>query len=197
MKLHTSLTSPFARKVHILARLKGVDLVSAPANADGPRGYTGGLNPLGKIPMLVISGGTVLYDSPVICDYIDSLGNPLLPPSGPARWHELRLHALGDGLSDAVYNYRYETVRPDNLHWADIIARHETAIMAAINQLEETVETLGAPWTFGNISLICALDYTDFRAGHLAWRDSAPELAAWHKRFANEPIWQETFGYTA
>lgn len=195
MKLHTSLTSPYARKVHIIAALKNIPLDEIPAVASGAQGYTGGVNPLGKIPTLEISDDNVLYDSPVICEYLDSLETPILPASGNERWHQKHLHALGDGLSDAVYNYRYEVVRPETLHWDQQIKRHETAILSAISQLEAYHDDLGAPWAFGNIAIICALDYADFRAGHLNWRKFAPKLAAWHETFTRESAWMDTFGY--
>lgn len=195
MKLHTSPLSPYSRKAKILAKIKGIDLELIEAVKDGSNGYTGGMNALGKIPTLQITDDVVLYDSPVICEYLDSLNAPILPREGNERWHQLHLHALGDGISDAVYNYRYETVRDGNLHWDEMILRHETAIGSAITQLETSVDTLGRPWTFGNLSIVCALDYADFRAGHLGWRNFAPKLAEWHEKFAFQAVWKTTFAY--
>ena len=195
MKLHTSPLSPFARKVHILAQLKNIELEYVPAVKGGAKGYTAGVNPLGKVPALDIGGDVVLYDSPVICDYIDSLETPILPAAGDARWAQLQLHALGDGISEAVYNYRYEIVRDEGLHWDAMIERHETAVRSAVLYLETCVDTLGAPWEFGNLSIICALDYADFRAGHLEWRNLAPKLSVWHAKFTSEPAWKDTYAY--
>ena len=207
MILHTSLKSPYARKAQIIAQLKGLHLDCLEASADGANGYTGGANPLGKIPALITDEGGVLYDSAIVCEYLDSLKDPILPMSGSelesglesgsgsGRWHQLRLHALGDGISDAVYHYRYETVRPEALHWQTQITRHETAILSAIKHLETCVETLGRPWEFGNIAIICALDYADFRAGHIKWRDFAPNLASWHEGFKATSLWKVTYGY--
>ena len=141
MKLHTSPLSPYARKVLILARLKGIALEEIPAVADIRKGYTNGVNALGKIPTLEITDDIVLYDSPVICEYLDSLSDPILPRQGNERWHQLHLHALGDGISDAAYNYRYEIVRDESLHWPKMITRHETAIGSAVMQLEAYIET--------------------------------------------------------
>lgn len=195
MKLHTSPLSPYSRKVKILAHLKGIELDYIEAVRDGANGYTGGVNALGKIPTLQITNDIVLYDSPVICEYLDSLSDPILPYEGNDRWHQLHLHALGDGIADAVYNYRYEIVRDENLHWSEMIERHETAIRSGIAQLEDYVDTLGEPWKFGNISIICALDYADFRANHLDWRSLAPRLSAWHESFTKLQVWQKINGY--
>lgn len=195
MKLYHSPLSPYARKCRIIARLHGLNIEEIATKLDGSNGYVPHINPLGKIPALEIDQRDVLYDSSVICEFLDGLGDPILPKSGPDRWKQLKLHALGDGVSDAVYNYRYETVRPDDLHWDQIIDRHNTAMASAIDYLNGQVEVLGRPWGFGNLSVICALGYMDFRAAHLKWRDRAPNLRDWHEAFAADPIWQATNEY--
>ena len=102
----------------ILARISGIKLEEIQPEKDGVNGYRAGDNPLGKIPALEWQPGQFLFDSPVICEYLDTLREtPLLPSEGHVRFIQLWQHALGDGLSDAVYNYRYETVRPKALHW--------------------------------------------------------------------------------
>jgi len=195
MKLHCHPISPYARKAMILCRLKGIKVEEILASADGANGYTGGVNPLGKIPALEVSKTQLLFDSPVICEYLDSLKDPLLPPSGVRRFRQLQLHALGDGLSDAVYNYRYEIVRPEYLHWSDIIERHNTAMGTSLDYLEAMVSKLGKPWGFGNIAIICALDYMHYRASHIEWQKRAPQLADWHARFTSELAYQDTYAY--
>lgn len=197
MKLHCHTLSPFARKAMILNRLKGLNVQEIMATPDGARGYTNGVNPLGKIPVLELNNGLpALFDSGVICEYLDSLKAPLLPASGPERWTQLRLHALGDGLSDAVYNYRYETVRPNELHWTKIIERHTKALEMGVEALSAEIGTLGTPWTFGNLSVVCALDYMSFRAPHIDWRKRSPDLEIWHNQFVDFPVYRETFGYS-
>jgi len=178
-----------------MAEIKGIEIEEIRPLADGAKGYSNSGNPLGKIPALELDHGGLLYDSAVICQYMDSLRDPLLAATGQARWQELRLHALGDGLSDAVYNYRYETVRPENLHWNEIIERHNSAISSVLDILEGQVDTLGTPWAYGNISIICALGYTGFRASHLDWKTRAPRLAQWHKQFETEPAYKNTYGF--
>lgn len=182
----------------ILCRLKGLDVQEILASADGSRGYTDGVNPLGKIPALEVSNGSpALFDSAVICEYLDRVSEPLLPSSGAERWKQLRLHALGDGLSDAVYNYRYETVRPQDLHWAKIIERHIKALEMGIDALTAEIDTLGTPWTFGNLAIICALDYMSFRAPMMDWQTRSPDLAIWHNQFVDFPAYRDTFHYGA
>lgn len=197
MKLYHSPLSPYARKCRILARLHALNLEEVQSSGDGAKGYTGGVNPLGKVPALETPKG-LLVDSPVICEYLDSLAaKPLLPPVGQERFEQLNLHAIGDGLSDAVYNYRYETVREDSLHWEQMIARHDYAIRYTITHIAGRVDELGRGWQFGNLSIICALDYADFRAGHYDWRAEHADLARWHKDFTKDKAWRETYAYPA
>jgi glutathione S-transferase len=196
MKLFCDPISPYARKVMILARLSGVKLQEVKAERDGENGYMAGDNPLGKIPALEWKPGQFLFDSPVICEYLNSQRqSPLLPEFGDERVIQLWQHALGDGLSDAVYNYRMETVRPLELHWDIAISRHDQAIRNAIGTLEKISPWLGVDWTFGNISVMCGLDYATYRAAHIDWQKTAPQLASWHKNLSQNDIWKETNAY--
>jgi len=196
MKLICHPISPYARKAMILARLHGVEVEEIQPEKDGANGYIAGDNPLGKIPALEWQPGQYLFDSPVICEYLDNLAKaPILPADGHSRYLNLWQHALGDGLADAVYNYRYEIVRPEELHWDEIIKRHETAIVRSIETLEKICAWLGGPWTYGNLAIITALDYTSFRAGHLNWQGRAPKLAVWHSQFKTDPHYNATYGY--
>jgi len=180
----------------ILARLSEIALDECRAESGGAKGYLAGDNPLGKIPALEWQPGQFLFDSPVICEYLDSLREiPLLPAEGHARYMQLWQHALGDGLSDAVYNYRQETRRPAELHWDEMIVRHDTAIRNSVATLDKISPWLGVGWTFGNIAIICALDYTSYRAGHFDWKTDAPQLAEWYASLANTSVWSETNEY--
>jgi len=197
MKLYTSPISPFARKAMILSRLKGLadQIEEIPPILDADKGYSNSSNPLGKIPALERDGEVTLFDSSVICEYLDGLGDPWLPVSGEERFKQLRLHALGDGISVAMFNHRYEDVRPSQLRWTDMIARHETAMRTAVDALEVEVNTLGSPWEFGNLSIVCGLSYMDFRGAHLEWRKRAPELAKWMAKFEAEQVFKDTYAY--
>lgn len=197
MKLYCLPQSPYARKAMILIRLKGLDVEELGVERDLVHGYTKGISPVGKIPALVRVGKPVMVDSPVICEFLDGLSEPILPASGEARFEQLRLHALGDALSDAVYNYRFETMRDHSLHWDEIIQRHKNSIDCIITSLEAECDALGAPWAFGNLSIICALDYMGWRAPHVDLAKAAPNLAAWHKTFTKQPVWQDTYIYDA
>ena len=140
--------------------------------------------------------GQFLFDSPVICEYLDGLRDePLLPVDGHSRYIQLWQHALGDGLSDAVYNYRVETMRPSELYWDEMIARHDQAIQNAVTTLDKISPWLGDDWTFGNIAIICGLDYAGYRAPHFDWKAAAPKLKAWHSGFKQKPVWRETNAY--
>ena len=196
MKLICHPISPYARKVMILARLSGIKLEEVYPKKDGANGYAAGDNPLGKIPALEWQPGQFLFDSPVICEYLNSLrATPLLPETGHMRFIQLWQHALGDGLSDAVYNYRYETVRPKALHWDEMIERHDKAIRNSVATLEKISPWLGADWTYGNIAVLCGLDYANFRAAHFDWKSAAPNLAKWHAGLTKTKVWQDTNAY--
>lgn len=196
MKLICHPISPYARKAMILARLSGIELEEVQPEKNGPNGYAAGDSPLGKIPALEWQPGQFLFDSPVICEYLNSLReSSLLPEGGHTRYIQLWQHALGDGLSDAVYNYRVETMRPPELHWDEMIERHNQSIRNAITTLETISPWLGEDWTYGNISIVCALDYASYRAGHFDWKSAAPKLAGWHKKKSETQVWLDTNAY--
>ena len=190
-RLHGSPISPYARKVMILARVHDIVLDIIPAKASGSSGYTGGDNPLGKIPALEWWPGQWLFDSPVICEWLDAQGaDPLLPNALHPRTIQKWQHALGDGISDATYNLRYETVRPKALFWPEMIERHETALRTSVATLESIVSMLGENWTYGNLAIVCGLDYLSYRGAHLDWPSLAPALSDWHKAMSELPHWE-------
>jgi len=199
MKLYTHPRSPFARKVMIFARVHNITLDEHVVGDPDPlHGYTGGDNPLGKVPALEWKPGQFLFDSPVICEHLDNLSAiPLLSKNSQERFVEKWHHALGDGLAEANMHLMFERLRPEGLHWEQMITRHEKAIETAVLRLDGMTKDLGDDWRFGNIAIITALDFLSFRATTLKWQDAAPRLAAWHSGFMDKPAYQETFGYGA
>lgn len=139
-----------------------------------------------KIPALDRDDGTTLFDSVVICEYLDHLGGgKLFPPLGEARWASLRLHALADGILDAALLLRYETAaRPEPLRWPEWVAGQSAKIDSALDAAEREVPCLPANFEIGQIGLVCALGYLDLRFPDLGWRQTRPQLAQWLARIS-------------
>ena len=198
MKLYDSALSPFSRKCKIIIQAKNLDVEIVNAEKAGANGYGAGDNPLGKVPCLEREYPAVaLFDSPLICEYLDSLKDPWLPKDGEGRWKAYRMHRIGDGLAEAVYNRRYEVVRDESLYWQQMIERHDRAIKNVVTYLDNIIQYVPSKWSFGSIAVVCALDYADFRAEHIGWRSIAPKLAAWHAGFTNLPEYKDTYAYPA
>ncbi|MBV9783487.1 MAG: glutathione S-transferase N-terminal domain-containing protein [Acidisphaera sp.] len=190
MKLHYSATSPYVRKVMACAIAREID-GQIELVATNPHESPPGLlahNPLSKVPTLVTEDGLALFDSPVICEYLDSIGEviPLFPrPGSPARWHALKLQAVGDGILDAAVGRRGEQAKPKEAARDAWIARQRAAMERALDLLE--VEPLGQALDIGSITIACALGYLDFRFAAEPWRQARPRLAAWFETFAKHP----------
>jgi glutathione S-transferase len=192
MKLHWSPRSPFVRKVMIVAHERGVvdriTCVRTVAATTKPHAELMMDNPLSKIPALVLDDGTVLYDSPVICEYLDALdGAPkLFPKQAKARMAALRRQALGDGFLDLLVLLRDERARaqPSDVHIASAAARKA----AVLESLEREAEALTiSPFGIGHIAIGCALSYLDFRYAGEDWRKGHLHIANWHAAFAARP----------
>ena len=200
MKLHHNPASPFVRIVRVTAHELGLAdqieevhtgvflpvEVHASVNAD---------NPLGKIPALVTHHGTALYDSRVICEYLTHhAGDKTLLPDEPvARFANLTMQALAQGIADSAVNLRYESaLRPEKLRWADWIERQTARINNALDALENSrAEELGDV-NLGTISVACVLGYLDFRWPDWGWRDGRSKLAAFYEKFSAKPSMQAT-----
>jgi len=191
MQLHHNSMSPFVRKVMVLAaetgladRIEPVNRMMTPVSPDAALCAD---NPLGKIPCLVTDDGMALYDSRVICQYLDSLhdGPKMVPAAGAARWTALRREALGDGILDAAIIARYETfLRPQERRWDAWTLNQKKKVARSLDALEaENLEGLD----IGTITIGCALGYLDFRYADEDWRSSRPRLAAWYEGFARRP----------
>lgn len=197
--LRSTPASPFGRKVKIALRLTGIDDHIAHVNADvrNPDDDLRLQNPLGKIPVLVLSDGKAIYDSRVIAEWIDDqAGGGVLPAKGPDRYDALILQALADGMMDAsiliVYEGRY---RPEDLHFQPWLDYQGDKVNRALNHLELDTPTVTDVPNIGDIALACALGYLDFRFEG-KWRDEFPNLVNWLDDFAAAvPAYAETAPY--
>lgn len=193
MKLYTNPASPFARKCRVIAHELGLKLEEIRTlpfdDADFRR-----VNPLSKIPALVLDDGSVLIDSPVICEYLNHKGGGKFFPGmnlwkDPAgRWKALGLQALGDGLADAAVAWMIEGRQPTPNQ--ALRTRHMAAITATLDALERA--KFAEHPTIGEIAVACALGYVDFRLADLDWKASRPKLAAWYVRMCDYPAMKAT-----
>jgi glutathione S-transferase len=190
MKLFYSQTSPFVRKCLVTAHELGLaprlELEPAAAHPVNRDRSVVERNPLGKIPTLVTDAGAVFFDSRVICEYLNGLGDGhLLPTVGEARFAILTDQALADGLMDAAVLARYEsTLRPEQLRWPDWTRGQMEKVSSALSDFERRAATWGDRMDLGVIALGCAVGYLDFRYPEFAWRERSPSLARWYGRFA-------------
>lgn len=203
MKLRHSPTSPFVRKVLVLAHEVGLaDRIEiVPTDAWSETTDLAAQNPLSKVPTLVLDGGAVLYDSPVICEYLDGLhaGEPRLPREGAERWAVLRLQALADGMMESAVAVFIERVRrPADTRWEATIEREQATLGRALDHLEREIAELSSePPHLGVIAVACVLGYLDLRGAVADWRAGRPQLAAWYEVFAARPSMRATSPPTA
>lgn len=198
MKLYYSTASPFVRKVLVCAHECGVadsiELVPTKVLPSEPNREYARVTPLMKLPALARDDGFVLFDSIVICEYVDSLskGAHLFPAQGDARWRALRLHALADGILDAAVLARYENnVRPAEMRWKTWTDGQLLKVDQSLDFLEQNAGDL-AGITIGTIAVGCALGYLDFRYADRKWREGRPKLGAWYEAIAKRPSFQKT-----
>jgi glutathione S-transferase len=198
MKLYYAAASPFVRKVLVCAHELGLadrlEIVSTKVVPSEPNRDYSRVAPLMKVPALERADGVTLFDSVVICEYLDSLstGVKLFPATGEARWRALRLHALANGILDAAVLTRYETfLRPAELRWKSWVDGQLLKVDQALDVLEASVAELDG-MTIGTVNAGCALGYLDFRFGDRAWRAGRPRLAAFFESMMKRRSFQET-----
>lgn len=191
MRLRHTAASPFVRKVMVVAHELGLaDRIELSPTSVGPVQSNDALaseNPLMKVPSLVTDDGQILFDSPVICEYLDNLagGCKLFPGEGPARWAALRQQALGDGILEALILCRYEGLRPADRRWGGWTEGQMRKAHQALPAVER--EDLSGPRTIGHIATGCMLGYLDFRFPDDGWRQGHPQLARGYEDFAKLP----------
>lgn len=189
MKLYYAPASPFVRKCLVVAAELGlrdrIELVTAAAHPVNRDKNVVAHNPLGKIPTLITDDGSVLYDSRVICEYLNILGDGnLIPRAGEARWTVLSAQALADGVMDAAVLTRYETfARPEALRWQDWITGQLAKVTSGLDALESRAADFGDRVNLGTIAFGCMLGYLDFRFASFGWRDGRPKASAWFEWF--------------
>lgn len=196
MKLHWSPKSPYVRKVMVCAHELGcvadIELVRSVAAMLKPNAAIMRDNPLSKIPTMVLADGFTLFDSAVICDYLNAIhGGALFPMAGRARWVAQRWAAFGDGLLDALILWRNEREREQPL--AALLSAFELKTRASLVQLNDEAAALTeAPLSIGQVTIGCALGYLDYRFSDFGWRSQAPALAVWHQALMRRPSFVAT-----
>jgi len=194
MKLTFSPASPFARKVRIAAIELGLidkiefvptAVVPGQANDEYKR-----INPLKKLPALILDNGDVIIDSYVIVEYLDELagGGKLIPASGPNRWKVKSDHSLLQGMLDSMLLCRYEKmVRPQGLQWQAWSDDHWSRAWSGMARFDKQADVLSRPLDIVQIALTCVLGYADFRFADCGWRKAYPGLDAFHERMLSRP----------
>lgn len=196
LTLHWSPKSPYVRKVMVCAHELGLvpklKLVRSVAAMLQPNPEIMAVNPLSKIPTLVREDGSVLFDSVVICEYLNALaGGTLFAAEGEPRWQALRWHAFGDGLLDALILWRNERERQVPL--PPLLEAFELKTHASLRMLDAEAGALAAePFSIGQVTVGCALGYLDYRFDALRWRAQAPRLADWFDALCRRPSFQAT-----
>jgi glutathione S-transferase len=188
MKLFSQTHSPYARQVLVLALETGLtDRLEVTHHETSPtlrNEAVFAVNPLGKVPALVLDDGTALFDSVVICDYLDGLhgGARVIPPWGRERALALRLQALAHGITDAGSWVRQETQRRPAEYRYPAMREGQTGKLVAAYDFAEREPALDGPLHIGQIALACALSWIEFRRLP-GFRADRPRLAGWYDRF--------------
>jgi glutathione S-transferase len=204
MKLYYTPTSPFVRKVLVAADELGladhIDTVTLRPTPTKANPELSNVNPLSKIPAMVTNDGTTLFDSRVICEYLDTLheGRKLVPESGPRRFHILRTQALADGVLDAGILVFYErSQRPESLHWDAWLDGQAQKARQGVDALARDVRTLGQDAAaedvdLAQIAVACTLGWLELRKPLGDIRPGREELFAWYDRFRERPSMKRT-----
>ncbi|RIK95920.1 MAG: glutathione S-transferase [Proteobacteria bacterium] len=188
MKLTFSPTSPFARKVRIAAIELGlIDRIELVTTSMVPgqfnETYSRDVNPLRKLPALILDDGTTLVDSEIIVEYLDELaGRKLFPAAGVARWRVKAEHAMTQGMLDAMLLCRYEKMlRPKEFYWSTWYDDQWERAWQGLAWFEARPEILTRPLDIVQIALVCVLGYADLRFADCGWRKAFPGLAAFNE----------------
>jgi glutathione S-transferase len=194
VKLTFSPASPFARKVRIAAFELGlidkIEFVPTAVVPGQPNDEYSHINPVKKLPALILDNGDVIIDSYVIVEYLDELagGGKLIPASGANRWKVKSDHSLLQGMLDSMLLCRYEKmVRPQGLQWQVWSEDHWKRAWSGMARFEKQADALSRPLDIAQIALTCVLGYADFRFADCGWRKAYPNLDAFHERMLSRP----------
>jgi glutathione S-transferase len=199
MQIFFSPSSPYVRKCLVSAHELGlndrVQLLPCNAHPIQRDREIIAKNPLGKVPTFITDDGQALYDSRVICEYLNDLAKgSLFPAAGAARWDALTLQSLGDGMLDAALLARYEDVaRPENLRWRGWRAAQLDKAETSLAHLEAAPDQLAGPFNIGIVAVACALWYLDLRFPEFDWRARHPKVAAWYREASQRPSLSATW----
>ena len=189
MRLYSSETSPYARKVRVLLHETGqsdeVEIVGVSGNPLDTQSMPLAQNPLCKLPALARDDGPAIYDSRVICRYLDARAGGRFYPEGNRLWETLTLEATADGIMDAAILMVYEArIRPEDKRFPEWVEGQWGKIARALTALNSRwMSHLNGPLDMGQIAVACALGYLDFRHGDRKWRAGNDALADWFKKF--------------
>ena len=198
MKLIIANPSPYARKARVAVIEKDIACDIVIDNPWLPATTVVDVNPLGKVPALVLDDGSVVHDSKVIVEYLETLGvSPAVIPTDPhLRVEHKQIEAIADGICDAVVLIALEGARPEPKRSSDWIERQHRKIVAGIAELSRLLGHAESYTKFGfglaEVATICALDYIDFRYPEYDWRVAAPNLLAMHARLSERPSFAST-----
>jgi glutathione S-transferase len=189
MKLLFSPFSPYVRKCLVTGHEVGLnDRIQLLPSAANPINRDPDIipnNPLGKVPTFFTDSGEVLYDSRVICEYLNYLGKGSLFPGEAARWPALTLQSLADGILDAALLARYEgAMRPEQFQWVGWANAQYNKIETSLDYLNANPSVLEGSVHIGTIAVGCSLWYLDLRFADRNWREHAPRVAEWYARFS-------------
>ncbi len=201
MKLLYQTHSPYARKVLVAAHELGlqhrIEVVHHDTSPTRRNDEVFALNPLGKVPVLIVDGGLPLFDSSVICEYLDGLhgGTKLIPSERDARFRALRRQALATGMADAGIAARWEAERrPEALRWPPMLQGQLDKLAAACDLLEQEIGEAPSAETvpdIGGIALATALSWIAFRHVY-PFAEGRPRLSAWYARFSQRASMRST-----
>ncbi len=191
MELYISPTSPYARKAWMMVLEKGLaeQVEIKPVNPwESPPELTV-KNPLSQVPVLAIGSDQYVYDSRVICAYLDSLGEgpQLVPQEGMERMAVLRMEALADGMSDVAVNVFFARKGNGDNPDTPAIERQLGKIDAVLRVMQDELPQFEGKLNLGTIAYGAALGYLDLRYRELEWRKRVPELANWFKTMEQRP----------